>query len=150
MESIQKTTVGRREFVSFPDLGSDLLEAKIDTGAYTTALHCNEIQVLDLGAEKILSFNIREPHDKDYAKGRVATSTFTEKIIKNSFGEKEKRFVIKARIKIGRKIIKTSISLTDRTGMRYPVLIGRKLLRKRFVVDVQELHLMKTKLAKSV
>ncbi len=63
-------------------------------------------------------------------------TTYSQKNIKNSFGEIEKRFVIKTNVTIGGKHIKALISLTDRGTMRYPVLIGRKLLKNRFIVDV--------------
>ena len=66
---------------------------------------------------------------------------FFEKEIKNSFGEVEKRYVIKSVIKIGKRNIRTAISLTDRGKMRYPVLIGRKLLMNKFIVDVAKLNL---------
>src|SRR6218665_96552 len=65
---------------------------------------------------------------------------YFRKEIKNSFGETENRYIIKTIVKIGRKRIKSVISLTDRGTMRYPVLIGRKLLKNRFIVDVSLLN----------
>ena len=37
--------IGRREFVDFPLLGVFKIEAKIDTGAYTSSIHCSEIYI---------------------------------------------------------------------------------------------------------
>ena len=133
-----KITIGRREKVSFPDLCIIDIEAKVDTGAYTSALHCHDIKV----ENDILHFKLLDPSHPDYSKKTQVFAIFFEKEIKNSFGGSEKRFIIKTRMKIGTKIIKTSISLTDRANMRYPVLIGRKLLKKRFVVDVAETYLL--------
>lgn len=61
---------------------------------------------------------------------------FFQKKIKNSFGETEERFFIKTSIKIAGRTIKSIFSLTGRGRMKYPVLIGRRLLKNKFVVDV--------------
>ena len=37
--------IGRREFVSFPSLNMNQLVAKIDTGAYSNAIHCKYIEI---------------------------------------------------------------------------------------------------------
>ena len=61
---------------------------------------------------------------------------FQRREIKNSFGEAEMRFVIKTTVKILNHIIKAEFSLSDRDKLRFPVLIGRKTLRHRFLIDV--------------
>lgn len=135
-ETKTKLIVGRRETVDFPDLGLYGIIAKIDTGAYTTAIHCHEIR-----EEKgVLYFKLLEPSDPNYSEIEHKYSVYTQKEIKNSFGEIENRYIIKTLIKIGRKRINSLISLTDRGNMRYPVLIGRKLLKNRFIVDVSLLN----------
>jgi hypothetical protein len=111
--------------VDFPELGVSGLAAKIDTGAYSSTLHCDEIHL----KEKKLYFRVHGEKEQCFTQ-------FTQKNIKNSFGEVEKRYMIKTRIKIAGRLIKSIISLTDRGSMRYPVLIGRKLLKNKFVVDV--------------
>jgi hypothetical protein len=67
-------------------------------------------------------------------------SEYSRKKIKNSSGEMEERYVIKTIIQIGRKKINTTISLTDRGNMRYPVLIGRRLLKGKFLIDVNLIY----------
>jgi hypothetical protein len=132
----QKLTVGRRELVGFPELGLYNLQAKVDTGAYTTALHCHDIRE----ENGILYFKLLDPTHPDYNQQEQKFTEYSQKEIKNSFGEVEKRFIIKTVVKIGSKRIKSVISLTDRGNMRYPVLIGRKLLKNRFIVDVSLLN----------
>lgn len=134
----EKQLIGRREIVAFPDLGMSGIEAKIDTGAYTTALHCHDIKVVN----NVLHFKLLSPEHPEYNKKDILFKEFGKKDIKNSFGDVEERYVIKTRIKIGVRIIKSVISLTDRGNMRYAVLIGRKLLKNRFIVDVSEINLM--------
>ncbi len=132
MEINNKAIIGRRETVSFPEFGLYNITAKVDTGAYTTALHCHDIREED----NILYFKLLDPSHPDYNEQEQRCNEYSQKEIKNSFGEVEKRFIIKTIIRIGRKRINSVISLTDRGNMRYPVLIGRKLLKNRYVVDV--------------
>ncbi len=140
--SKQKLTIGRREKVSFPDLGILNIDAKIDTGAYTTALHCHDMEVKQEGGKTLLFFKLLDPSHPEYNEQLLVFEDFTEKNIRNSFGDLERRYIIKTRIQMGRKIVKTSISLTNRDSMRFPVLIGRKLLKKRFLVDVEETYIL--------
>lgn len=126
-----KVIIGRSEAVDFPELGLHGITAKIDTGAYTSSLHCYDIRE----ENGVLYFKLLDAQ----IEFKVPDQTFTEysqKNIKNSFGEIEKRYVIKTLVHIGGRSIRTLISLTDRGTMRFPVLIGRKLLKNRFIVDV--------------
>lgn len=125
--------IGRREFVDFPLLEISKVEAKIDTGAYTCAIHCNNILLKHEGDKQILTFQLLD--DRVYR-----FEEYSRKKIKNSFGEMEERYIIKTLITIGNKKIKTTISLSDRENMRYPVLIGRRLLKGKFIVDVNLIY----------
>lgn len=141
----EKRVIGRRETVDFPDLGLSGIIAKIDTGAYTTALHCHDIHVREENGQRILCFKLLDPAHPAFDGQEKCITGFSEKQIKNSFGEVEHRYIIKTRVRIARKVVKSVISLTDRGNMRYPVLIGRKLLKNRFIVDVAELNLWEKK-----
>lgn len=125
--------IGRREFVAFPLLRIDKVEAKIDTGAYTCAIHCNDIVLKTINEKQILTFRL-------FNNTIYQIDEFTRKKIKNSFGEMEERYIIKTLISIGKKRIKTTISLSDRGNMRYPVLIGRRLLKGKFIIDVNLIY----------
>ncbi|MES2131875.1 MAG: RimK/LysX family protein [Bacteroidota bacterium] len=125
--------IGRREFVDFPLLSITHVEAKIDTGAYTSSIHCKDIKEIKKDGKDILQFKLLD--DTIHS-----IETFTRKHIKNSFGEKEERYVIKTLISIGKKRIQTTVSLSDRGNMRYPVLIGRRLLKAKFIVDVNLIY----------
>lgn len=141
----EKLLIGRREKIDFPELGLSGIIAKVDTGAYTSALHCDEIY------EKngVLYFTPLGLLDIGYKGEQHRVTEYHQKEIRNSFGEVEKRYIIKTTIKIGRKRIKALISLTDRGKMRYPVLIGRKLLKNRFIVDVALLESLTKKVIRN-
>ncbi len=125
--------IGRREYVDFPLLSIAHVEAKIDTGAYTSSIHCKHIEQKTVDHKEVLYFKLIDDT-------LHSVENFTRKHIKNSFGEKEERYVIKTLIKIGKKKIHTTISLSDRENMRYPVLIGRRLLKGKFIVDVNLIY----------
>ncbi len=130
-------TIGRREFVLLPDLCATHLEAKVDTGAFRTALHCLSCRTIDEGDHQILEavFDLDGSGAKTYYFDK-----FVQRQVRSSFGEVEMRYCIRTLIKIGRYRIRTEVSLTDRSDMRYQVLIGRKTLNKKFKVDVSRLN----------
>lgn len=128
----EKRIIGRREHVDFPELGLLHITAKIDTGAYSSAIYCHEVRE----ENGVLIFRLLHPSFANYNSIEHRFSEYGQKKIKNSFGEIETRYTIKTIVKIGRRRIKSVLSLTDRRDMRYPVLIGRKLLKNRFIIDV--------------
>ena len=136
VKSARIRNVGRREFVDFPDLELFGLVAKIDTGANTTALHCHHVRV----ENGILFFRLLDETHPEYQDREHRFETFEQKTIKSSFGESELRYIIRTRIKIGKRTIRGIVSLTDRANMKYPVLIGRRLLKNRFLVDVSKVN----------
>lgn len=133
--------IGRREFVNFPELDFYNIEAKIDTGAYTNSLNCENIELKTNNGITFLVYTICLLENGVEKRKTIETNFFYKKKIKNSFGELEERYIIKTLIKIGKKSIKTSISLSNRKNMRYAVLIGRKLLKGKFLIDVNQVHI---------
>jgi len=131
-------TIGRRELVNFPDLGLFGLIAKIDTGANTNALHCHHVRI----ENGVLFFRLLDAQHPEYDNREQRFEKFEEKLIKSSFGHEEKRYVIRTTIVIGESKVKSTVSLSDRANMRYPVLIGRRLLKKRFNVDVSLINVL--------
>ena len=140
-----KTIIGKCEYVSFPKLRIREIEAKVDTGAFTTALHCHDIVEKVKNGKKVLSFKLLDPLHPHYNNKEIIFDTYEKATIKNSFGESEERYVIRTVIKIGRKRINAKVSLTNRGNMRYPVLLGRRILKRRFIVDVAEEFMLKPK-----
>lgn len=119
--------VGRTEKVSFPELGIETTDAKIDTGAYGNALHVDEIFIKD---DKLV-FKIE---DTEYVYDKYKTI-----VVRNSFGKKQKRFSIVSKMVLGDKSYKVHVSLTNRKKMKYPVLIGRRFLNKfKYMVNVRK------------
>ncbi len=128
----EKNIIGRIELVNFPELNIFGIEAKIDTGAYSSALHCEYINEQN----GQLCFQIFKNTNV------LCFDKFEKKKIKNSFGDWEERYLIKTLLVIGQRKIKITLSLTNREKMRYPVLLGRKAIKGKFLVDVEKKYLM--------
>ena len=129
----QFKVIGRHVRVDFPDLETRHVEAKVDTGAFRTVLHCERYEEVETEQGKKLRavFNLDGSGEKTFLFDDYFLREF-----KSSFGEKERRYCIKTTVRIGRKKIKSSVSLTNRSDMKFQVLIGRKTLLRKFLVDV--------------
>lgn len=128
--------IGRKDRIDLPELGLYNIESKIDTGAYGCALHCHHIDILKTHEGQILSFKVLDPSHPEYADKIFTAKNFNEKVVKNSSGQVERRFTIQTEMILFNTSNVIEFSLTDRKEMKYPVLLGRKFLSKRFIVDV--------------
>jgi hypothetical protein len=126
-----KLTIGRSDIADFPKLDLYGIDIKVDTGAYTSSFHCHNIS-LDNG---VLKCQFLDPEHEKYHEKFFYFNEFSEKIVKSSNGVSEKRFLIQTDIFIFGQTYPILLSLTERGSMRYPVLLGRKFLSKKFIVD---------------
>lgn len=124
--------LGRSDRVDLPELGLINIHAKVDTGAYSCSLHCSKVHIVDGKLEFIL---LDEEHP-EFTGMPFRVSSFEQREIRNSFGEAELRYVIKTQIRIHGRLIRAEFSLSNRGNLRFPVLLGRKILRHRFLIDV--------------
>ena len=133
-----KRILGRRELIDFPAFGLVGVEAKVDTGAYTSALHCADIHVETEGRTRpLLRVRLLDPEHPAFDGQPLTFADFGLRDIRSSNGEVQERYVIRAVVRLFGEDFETDFSLSDRSDMRYPVLLGRSLLRQgRFVVDV--------------
>lgn len=128
-----KKIIGRTDKADFPKLHMEAVAIKIDTGAYTSSIHCDNIHVED----GVLKCSFLDKEHPEYNHKTFTFTDFTTTNVKSSNGIIQKRYAIKSHIKIFGKSYKISLTLSDRKEMRYPVLIGRKFLTKKFIVDPQ-------------
>jgi len=135
-------TIGRREYVDLPELDAFGIEAKVDTGAFRTAVHCERCIETERDGRIVLEavVNFDGKGERSFFFDKYALRT-----IKNSFGQTERRYCVKLMIRIGRKKIRSDVSFSDRSGMKYPVLIGRKTIGHKFLVDVSRVHAFRKK-----
>jgi hypothetical protein len=133
--------IGRLERIDFPEWDLFDIDAKIDTGAYTSSLHCHHIEPFSKEGRSYVRFNLLDPSHEIYNEKLFELPVHARKNIKSSNGTTEQRYIIKTSIRLLDKEFKAELSLADRSEMRYPVLLGRKLINKRFVVDVSKKYL---------
>jgi hypothetical protein len=134
-----KQIIGMTDLVDFPDLGLFDIQAKVDTGAFTSALHCKDVRLVKSGLKTKLSFWLIDKTGLPARKFR--SDQFSQRMIRNSFGVAELRYVIQTRIVLFGRTIRAEFTLADRDQLKNPVLLGRKLLRNRFLVDVSQKNL---------
>jgi len=141
----QQKIIGRTELVDLPEWSFNDLEAKIDTGAYTSSLHCHDIQYFKKNEENWIKFYLLDPEHEAYNEQEICMPVHAQKDVKSSNGETELRYFIKTKIDLFDEIFDIEFSLTDRSAMKYPLLLGRKFLQKTmFLVDVTKSNLNKT------
>ena len=109
-----------------------IIDVKIDTGAYTSAIHCSQI-IENNGTLKCI-FN--SATHKNFGKTEIIFDTFWRTNVKSSNGFKENRYKVKSEIIFFSKTYKINLTLSTRDDMKFPVLIGRQFLKKKFLVDV--------------
>ncbi|WOD44723.1 ATP-dependent zinc protease family protein [Hwangdonia lutea] len=127
-----KKIVGRIDIVDFPKLGLHNIDVKIDTGAYTSAIHCSEI--IEEGKSLRCIFN--SAIHKNFGKTEIVFDEYWRTNVKSSNGFKENRYKIKSEIIFFGKSYKINLTLSTREDMKFPVLIGRQFLKRKFLVDV--------------
>lgn len=131
MSSSKKTniTIGCQEYLDIPTFGVKKILAKIDTGAYTGALHCEELAVVKVGGKEVLKFRPVNRNHKTYE-----TSEFTTMRVRSASGHMSLRYIVPIQIKLKGKLYDTVIGLSDRSDMRRPMLIGRRFLRENNII----------------
>lgn len=142
-ENDKKITIGRVEKIDLPNLSLFNLDAKIDTGAYTSSLHCHHIEPFVRDGKDWVKFYVLDPDHPEYEEVHYESPVYKMKTVKSSNAQVEERVVIKQKSHFSRFQRTIELSLTNRKKMKFPVLIGRKFLSGHFVVDVSKKFLLK-------
>ena len=127
-----KKTLGRVDKVDFPELKLSTIDVKIDTGAYTSAIHCSKVREED---GKLYCIFESKGHP-NFKSDEVTFDTYTYTDVKSSNGCKENRYKIKTTVIFFGKKYKINLTLSTRADMKFPVLIGRQFLKHKYLVDV--------------
>ena len=132
----EKKIIGATITVNFPELDWHGVPARVDTGAATSSFHCSRVKLVEKEGKTFLSFCL--DMKKGHPKKDILVRDFKEMTVKNSFGNSERRYVIKTIVEVAGRKVSTHLSLADRHKMSFPVLLGRRLLQGRFIVDVSQ------------
>ncbi len=126
-------TIGRAEVISFPEQGIETVHARIDTGARTSAIWVSYAEVKN---DKLSVIFFGPGHPLFTGKEHYFDA-YTQDIVISSNGHQDLRFKIKLLVVLEGRRIRASFTLADRSTQVYPVLIGRNVLRGKFMVDVK-------------
>lgn len=132
---IEPTMLGWREWVSLPDLGIEHIKCKVDTGARTSALHAFFVEPFVENGRQRVRFGIRPLQNDPTVQNICVADVLDERIVADSGGHREKRFVIETSIVVCGERFPAEVTLTDRETMRFKMLLGRTALCGRFHVD---------------
>jgi hypothetical protein len=135
-------TIGWKEYLDFPEWGIRRVKAKVDTGARTSALDVARY-VLQQGpggliARMTLSLNRRQPS----ALVEIETPVLRLVVVTSSDGVREERPVIESNVRLGPVEKRIRLTVTDRSGMLIPILLGREALAGSFIVNVAHKYLL--------
>lgn len=134
----EKLVIGRVDKIDLPDFKIENLECKVDTGADTSSIHCTNVRIVEKDGKECLKFRVLDKKHPLFSKATHAVDEFSEKRVKSSTGHTETRFVIKTTIVVFGKSHPITFTLSDREKMKYPVLLGKRFLKNKFIVDVSE------------
>lgn len=132
-----RQVIGRTVVVTIDSVDHPLhLKAKVDTGAYQSSLHVEHVEMLlDPNNNKFVRYQVKDPETGHIQ--QIETYEFWRALVRNSFGIEQERFVVPMHLRINGVQYDTRVSLSDRSTQKYPLLIGRKLLRGNFLVNVE-------------
>lgn len=131
----EKKLIGRREMANLPEFGLQQVAVKIDSGAYSCSIHVSQCKEIVEANKTLLSVRFLDESHASYTGKDHVFEQFRKKKVKSSTGHEQLRYFVYCTIELMGEHIRTEFSLTERKGMRYPILLGRKLLNRRFIID---------------
>ena len=130
--NVRVTPVGRSEKITLPEYNLKAIPARIDTGATVSAIWASSIKETPEG----LSFTLFDKNSQFYTGDVITTKTYSKRTVSSSMGHTESRYQLKMIVGIHGRRIRAMMTLADRSTQTYPVLVGRNVLRNKFIVDV--------------
>jgi hypothetical protein len=127
--AVEWVAVGRSEL---------MMEARIDTGADTTSIHADNIQLIEKDGRRYVRFVLVEPETGRQVRQELRLRRRV--LIKQSNGLRDRRFVVRMWVAVGDTRSRIDVNLTNRTDFEYPMLIGRNFLTDSLIVDVSRHH----------
>lgn len=133
--SADKTIIGSEEWCQLTQLGIPAVKVRVDSGAKTSALHAFNIQTFKRGNVSWVSFDVHPLQNNRKVSLRCEAPILDRRIIKNTSGASEKRYVIKVPMRLGEQVWEIELTLTNRDSMGYRMLLGREAMAGRILVD---------------
>jgi len=132
---LKRPVIGWREWVQLPELGVFVIKAKVDTGAATSSLHAFRLERFEKDGLPFVRFEIHPRQRSRRPSIECEAPVVQDTAVRNPGGRTELRPVISSTVVIAGQPVEALINLTGRDDMGYRMLLGRRTLRNRFVVD---------------
>lgn len=134
-EKEPKPIIGWREWLSIPAMHIEQIKVKVDSGARTSAIHAEDIQIVKKGSKKFVKFKIF-PMQKDKKHYHIVTlPMIEERWVKSSVGHQTLRPVVEVEIKLGQFVVPIEVTLVNRDLMGFRMLLGREAIKNKFLLD---------------
>ena len=128
-----KVEIGWCEMVDIPSLGLTGVHAKMDTGAATSSIHATRVKPLLRDGRPCVEFWFRL--NAGEKPKRYEAAIIDRRTVRSSNGDAQERYVIAAQFCFGKLCWNGQLTLANRRSMAFPLLIGRRALRRGFVVN---------------
>ncbi|WP_187432089.1 Glutathione synthetase [Roseobacter fucihabitans] len=138
---MEKLTFGWEEWIALPDLGLPAIKAKVDTGARTSALHADDIEVFGTTKTPKVRFSIHPMPGREDVSIICSAPLVDRREITSSNGETEQRFVISTTLAVADQSWPIEITLTNRGTMSSRMLLGRQALNDHISISPTEKRL---------
>lgn len=127
--------IGWREWVSLPSLSELPITAKVDTGAKTSSLHAASLVVAERDGQSMASFEFHPDPEHPGDPTSVVVPVLEFRMVRSSNGQEETRPVIRTEVDIAGERFDIDVTLTCRKRMGFRMLLGRRFLEDRYMVD---------------
>ncbi|QHI70873.1 ATP-dependent zinc protease [Tichowtungia aerotolerans] len=128
-------TLGWREWCALPELGIPAIKAKVDTGAKTSALHTFGVEPFSQNGVDCVRFRVHPLQRNEQVVCECVAPVKDERVVSDSGGHRELRYIIETTVSIGDKSWPIEMSLTNRDTMRFRMLLGRRAMEEKVLVD---------------
>jgi hypothetical protein len=140
----QLLRIGWKEYLEFTEWDLRRIRVKIDTGARTSALDVARYELMETAGGELMAtlyLALDRRHPGRFT--RIHTPVLRTVVVRNTAGLREERPLVETTVRIGPVRKRIRITITNRSSMRYRMILGREALANDFVVDVSRKYLLK-------
>ncbi|NKF51064.1 ATP-dependent zinc protease [Shewanella sp. WXL01] len=133
--------IGWCEWARFPHINNERVNMKVDSGARTSSLHAVDVTPFTKQGEPWIRV-VFQPEQGSDREVTQEFAVFDKRKVKSSGGHVTDRYVIKTPVIIGSQEFDIELTLTSRENMKFRMLLGRRALAGRYLVDAQSSYVL--------